>query len=289
MAPSTSQIWSKAQSTDSLNNEMSPLSSHYSENIRNSSYFMSSGPQSMMLFNGPPPPPGSGSGPGGAQGASSSSGASSLPYISRSLSIDAYTQQQLEMGSKKSINSNRNSELEEYAKRYEAIGKRRGSASMRQNPAGGVSQTDRQQKLIWQRKHSVPEETDHHHVSSGSGFGIPYPVDHLTGNGLAGSSNGGAGRSTSSNASRSRSESVLSTSSSNETLRYNENDIGNSFDSNETVIQPPMEFFDNTSSAASSTGNESVDTKKFPLGTTYQNQLTQSSLEDSMQVHIVQK
>ena len=44
---------------------------------------------------------------------SSNSGASSLPYISRSLSIDAYTQQQLEL--KK---SQKCSELEEYAKRY---------------------------------------------------------------------------------------------------------------------------------------------------------------------------
>ena len=117
VAPSSSQIWSKAQSTDSLNNEMTPLSSHYSENIRNSSYFMSSGPQSMMLFRD-----GSSAGSGSGSSSTAGSGASSLPYISRSLSIDAYTQQQLEMGSKKSINSNRNSELEEYAKRYEAIG-----------------------------------------------------------------------------------------------------------------------------------------------------------------------
>ena len=98
--------------------------------------------------------------------------------------------------------------------------------------------------------------------------------------------NGNSSRSNSSNASRSRSESVLSTSSSNETLRYNENDVGNSFDSNETVIQPPMEFFDNASTAGnSSTGNESVDLKRFPLGTTYQNQLTQN--EDSIQVNII--
>ena len=129
VASPSGQIWSKAQSTDSLNNEqMSPLSSHYSENIRNSSYFMSSGPQSMVLFNGPTSS-GSSACPGGPGPNSGStgtgSGAQSLPYISRSLSIDAYvSQQQLEMGSKKSINtSNRTSELEEYAKRYEAIGK----------------------------------------------------------------------------------------------------------------------------------------------------------------------
>ena len=78
---------------------------------------MSSGPQSMMLFRDS-----SSAGSGSGSSSTAGSGASSLPYISRSLSIDAYTQQQLEMGSKKSINSNRNSELEEYAKRYEAIG-----------------------------------------------------------------------------------------------------------------------------------------------------------------------
>jgi hypothetical protein len=82
----------------------------------------------MVLFNGPTSS-GSSTGPGGPGPTSGStgtaSGAQSLPYISRSLSIDAYvSQQQLEMGSKKSINtSNRTSELEEYAKRYEAIGK----------------------------------------------------------------------------------------------------------------------------------------------------------------------
>ena len=82
----------------------------------------------MVLFNGPTSS-GSSAGPGGPGPNSGStgtgSGAQSLPYISRSLSIDAYvSQQQLEMGSKKSINtSNRTSELEEYAKRYEAIGK----------------------------------------------------------------------------------------------------------------------------------------------------------------------
>lgn len=82
----------------------------------------------MVLFNGPTSS-GSSACPGGPGPNSGStgtgSGAQSLPYISRSLSIDAYvSQQQLEMGSKKSINtSNRTSELEEYAKRYEAIGK----------------------------------------------------------------------------------------------------------------------------------------------------------------------
>jgi hypothetical protein len=149
-------------------------------------------------------------------------------------------------------------------------------------------QTDRAQKLLWQRKHSVPEEVDYHslqHRESGlSGFlpvGFPGNLGATSGS----SGNGSSSRSNSSNASRSRSESVLSTSSSNETLRYNENDVGNSFDSNETVIQPPMEFFDNASTAGnSSTGNESVDLKRFPLGTTYQNQLTQN--EDSIQVNI---
>ena len=165
-------------------------------------------------------------------------------------------------------------------------GKRRGSASMRQQQS--QQQTDRAQKLLWQRKHSVPEEVDYHslqHRESGSSGFLPvgFPGNLGATSGLAG--NGSSSRSNSSNASRSRSESVLSTSSSNETLRYNENDVGNSFDSNETVIQPPMEFFDNASTAGnSSTGNESVDLKRFPLGTTYQNQLTQN--EDSIQVNI---
>ena len=165
-------------------------------------------------------------------------------------------------------------------------GKRRGSASMRQQQS--QQQTDRAQKLLWQRKHSVPEEVDYHslqHRESGlSGFlPVGFPGNLGATSGLAG--NGSSSRSNSSNASRSRSESVLSTSSSNETLRYNENDVGNSFDSNETVIQPPMEFFDNASTTGnSSTGNESVDLKRFPLGTTYQNQLTQN--EDSIQVNI---
>ena len=65
----------------------------------------------------------------------SHSGASSLPYISRSLSIDAYTQQQLEnqqqLNSKKST---KNCELEEYAKRFEGLSRRRGSAR-HANPA----------------------------------------------------------------------------------------------------------------------------------------------------------
>ena len=77
----------------------------------------------MMLFSGPTTSGSSGVQGPGSSGSNVGSGASSLPYISRSLSIDAYTQQQLEMGSKKSLNTNRNSELEEYAKRYEAIGK----------------------------------------------------------------------------------------------------------------------------------------------------------------------
>lgn len=128
----------------------------------------------------------------------SSSGASSLPYISRSLSIDAYQQQMLTSDHQKPLNTNKNTELEEYAKRYEAIGKRRGTAS-RQNS-----------KILWQKSHSVQEE----YASCIS-----------------------------------RSESVISNSS-NETLRYNE--CSNSFDSNETVIQPPLEF---------------VDLKKFPLQT----------------------
>ena len=146
------------------------------------------------------------------------------------------------------------------------------------------SATERQQKLLWQRKHSVPEETLMQQrdlessIGSNAGFGSSFQLPG-TGNSLiSGSSIGtGSSRSNSSNCSRSRSESVLSTSSSNETLRYNENDIGNSFDSSETVIQPPIEFFDNTTS-----GNESVDLKRFPLGTTYQSQLTQN--EDSIQV-----
>ena len=144
------------------------------------------------------------------------------------------------------------------------------------------SATERQQKLLWQRKHSVPEETlmQQRDLESSAGFGSSFQLPVCTGNSLiSGSSigNGSSSRSNSSNCSRSRSESVLSTSSSNETLRYNENDIGNSFDSSETVIQPPIEFFDNTTS-----GNESVDLKRFPLGTTYQSQLTQN--EDSIQV-----
>ena len=143
------------------------------------------------------------------------------------------------------------------------------------------SATERQQKLLWQRKHSVPEETlmQQRDLESSAGFGSSFQLPVGTGNSLiSGSSIGtGSSRSNSSNCSRSRSESVLSTSSSNETLRYNENDIGNSFDSSETVIQPPIEFFDNTTS-----GNESVDLKRFPLGTTYQSQLTQN--EDSIQV-----
>ena len=143
------------------------------------------------------------------------------------------------------------------------------------------SATERQQKLLWQRKHSVPEETlmQQRDLESSAGFGSSFQLPVGTGSSLiSGSSIGtGSSRSNSSNCSRSRSESVLSTSSSNETLRYNENDIGNSFDSSETVIQPPIEFFDNTTS-----GNESVDLKRFPLGTTYQSQLTQN--EDSIQV-----
>ena len=143
------------------------------------------------------------------------------------------------------------------------------------------SATERQQKLLWQRKHSVPEETlmQQRDLESSAGFGSSFQLPAGTGSSLiSGSSIGtGSSRSNSSNCSRSRSESVLSTSSSNETLRYNENDIGNSFDSSETVIQPPIEFFDNTTS-----GNESVDLKRFPLGTTYQSQLTQN--EDSIQV-----
>ena len=58
-------------------------------------------PQSLMTYQQQPP-----------NMSVASSGASSLPYISRSLSIDAYTQQQLEKKSQKC------SELEEYAKRY---------------------------------------------------------------------------------------------------------------------------------------------------------------------------
>ena len=70
---------------------------------------------------------------------SQNSGASSLPYISRSLSIDAYTQQQLENQSKKST---KNCELEEYAKRFEGLSRRRGSAR-HANPA-----------KVWQRQSS---------------------------------------------------------------------------------------------------------------------------------------
>ena len=148
------------------------------------------------------------------------------------------------------------------------------------------SATERQQKLLWQRKHSVPEESliQQRDLESSAGFGSSFQLPVGTGSSLISGSSIGTGitsRSNSSNCSRSRSESVLSTSSSNETLRYNENDIGNSFDSSETVIQPPIEFFDSTS-----TGNESVDLKRFPLGTTYQTQLTQN--EDSIQVvHIL--
>merc|ERR1719225_419876 len=77
---------------------------------------------------------------------SSNSGASSLPYISRSLSIDAYTQQQLEL--KK---SQKCSELEEYAKRYESFSKRRGNMSTSSTASA---------KLLWQRNpcNPVPEE-----------------------------------------------------------------------------------------------------------------------------------
>lgn len=195
---SSSQIWSKAQSSDSLNNcEASAPPAHYSENLRNSSYFMSSGPQSMLMY---PSQQSYQQQPLVPQPQGTSSGASSLPYISRSLSIDAYQQQM--MINEKPINTtgnNKNTELEEYAKRYEAIGKRRGSSR-------------HQQKSLWQRNQNSIEEFN----------------------------------------SISRCESVISNSS-NETLRYAES---NSFDSNETLIQPPLEF---------------VDLKKFPLQTTYAN------------------
>ena len=85
-----------------------------------------------------------------------SSGASSLPYISRSLSIDAYTQQQLENAQNSQIakKSNRNCELEEYAKRFEGLSRRRGSAR-HQNPA-----------KIWNR--ALPEESRCESVISNS-------------------------------------------------------------------------------------------------------------------------
>ena len=78
------------------------------------------GPQSLMNFN--------------PSVSERHSGASSLPYISRSLSIDAYTQQQLENQSQSSKKSTKNCELEEYAKRFEGLSRRRGSAR-HANPA----------------------------------------------------------------------------------------------------------------------------------------------------------
>ena len=80
-----------------------------------------------------------------------STGASSLPYISRSLSIDAYTQQQLENSIVKK--TNRNCELEEYAKRFEGLSRRRGSAR-HANPA-----------KVWSR---LPEESRCESVISNS-------------------------------------------------------------------------------------------------------------------------
>ena len=100
----------RSQSIDSLPSEDLTLQSpQYSDHLRNSSYSLLTQPQSLMLtpamnYQQHQPP---------NYVMSSNSGASSLPYISRSLSIDAYTQQQLEL--KK---SQKCSELEEYAKRY---------------------------------------------------------------------------------------------------------------------------------------------------------------------------
>ena len=184
-----------------------PIQSHYSSenNQRNSAYFAPSGPQSMLMYA-------SHGGHGSSQGLGGASGASSLPYISRSLSIDAYTQEKIMeqsgmLGSKKANNNNnnKNSELEEYAKRYEAINKQRRGSSMSRNS-----------KILWQRNNSVPEESQN----------------------------------------LSRSESVISNCSSNETLRYHESN--HSFDSNETLIQPPLEFDCNSNKQ---------DLKRFPLQT----------------------
>ena len=131
----------------------------------------------------------------------------------RSLSIDAYTQQQMEISKKSNIvpNTTRNSELEEYAKRYEAIGKRRGCST-------SIRHQNQQQKTIWQRH------------STSSNPGTVLPEEHNFGR-----------------------ESVTSNSS-NETLRYHEDN--SSFDSNETLIQPPLEF-----------ESEYKDLKRFPLQT----------------------
>ena len=99
----------RSQSIDSLPEDLTLQSPQYSDHLRNSSYSLLTQPQSLMLtpamnYQQHQPP---------NYVMSSNSGASSLPYISRSLSIDAYTQQQLEL--KK---SQKCSELEEYAKRY---------------------------------------------------------------------------------------------------------------------------------------------------------------------------
>ena len=101
----------RSQSIDSLPEDLTLQSPQYSDHLRNSSYSLLTQPQSLMVttatYQQQPP---------NYVMNSSNSGASSLPYISRSLSIDAYTQQQLEL--KK---SQKCSELEEYAKRYKFL------------------------------------------------------------------------------------------------------------------------------------------------------------------------
>ena len=119
----------RSQSSDSINEEPTP---QYSDHLRNSSYSLLQ-PQSLMTYQYHQPP--------ASSTANMSSGATSLPYISRSLSIDAYTQQQLEKRSQKC------SELEEYAKRYESFSKRRGNS------------TSNTSRMLWQRScNPVPEE-----------------------------------------------------------------------------------------------------------------------------------
>ena len=111
LAPPQIGAGQRSQSIDSLPEDLTLLQSpQYSDHLRNSSYSLLTQPQSLMVttatYQQQPP----------NHIMNSNSGASSLPYISRSLSIDAYTQQQLEL--KK---SQKCSELEEYAKRYKFL------------------------------------------------------------------------------------------------------------------------------------------------------------------------